>query len=282
MKDIVILYHAECNDGFGGAWAAWKKFCDKADYIPINYDSPLPEGLKDKEVFFIDIIPEGINEESVIRKIIEENKSVVAVDHHKTNESKMSLFKDYSFDNGHSGAVLAWKYFHPEKPIPKLLLFVEDVDIWKWEYPETSNFIAALALYDYDFEAWDKVSLDIENSEKFKGYLSKGEIINAYIKRVADDLVKHAQKVDFDGYQVYSINAHHPIKSFVGPALRKKHPPFAITWVQEGGMIHVSLRSDGSVDVSEIAKKYGGGGHKAAAGFSFPVGQPFPWKIIKD
>lgn len=31
---------------------------------------------------------------------------------------------------------------------------------------------------------------------------------------------------------------------------------------------HVSLRSDGSVDVAEIANKYGGGGHPNAAGFS--------------
>ena len=46
-------------------------------------------------------------------------------------------------------------------------------------------------------------------------------------------------------------------------------------------MITVSLRSDGSVDVSKLAKKYGGGGHKAAAGFSFKVGRKAPWKKIK-
>ena len=94
-------------------------------------------------------------------------------------------------------------------------------------------------------------------------------------------MVKHAQKVEFEGYQVYAVNVTHPIKSFVSVALREKFPPFSIAWFQEDDMIHVSLRSDGSVDVSEIAKKYGGGGHKAAAGFSFPAGQPFPWKIVK-
>jgi len=31
---------------------------------------------------------------------------------------------------------------------------------------------------------------------------------------------------------------------------------------------HVSLRSDGSVDVASIAMKFGGGGHAGAAGFS--------------
>ncbi len=278
MKDKIILYHADCSDGFGGAWAAWKKFGDEADYIPIEHQKPLPEGLKNKQIFFIDIIPDEEN----IKKVINENESVIAIDHHKTSESKMNLFKEHSFDNSHSGAVLAWQYFHSKKPVPKLLLFIEDMDIYKWEYPETSRFIAALALYDYNFEIWDKISLEAEDSEKLKDYLSKGEVINVYLKRMADDLVQHAQKVDFEGYQVYAANVHHPIKSFVGPILREKHPPFAITWVQEGDVIHVSLRSDDSVDVSEIAKKYGGGGHRAAAGFSFPAGEPFPWKIIKE
>jgi phosphoesterase RecJ-like protein len=31
---------------------------------------------------------------------------------------------------------------------------------------------------------------------------------------------------------------------------------------------HVSLRSDGSVDVAAIAAMFGGGGHQSAAGFS--------------
>jgi len=277
-KDVVVLYHADCNDGFGAAWAAWKKFGDEADYIPIEHQMPLPEGLKGKQIFFTDIAPD----EGSIKRLVNDNISVIAIDHHKTNELKMGLFKEYSFDNNHSGAVLAWKYFHPDKPVPKLLLFIEDIDIWKWQYPETSTFISALDLYDYNFEIWDKISSDIENSEKLKEYLSKGEIINTYVKRVADDLVKHAQKIDFEGYEVYAINAHHPIKSFAVVTLREKYPPFAIAWFQEGDMIHVSLRSDGSIDVSELVQKYGGGGHKAAAGFNFPAGQPFPWKIIKD
>lgn len=278
-KDIVILYHAECNDGFGGAFAAWKKFGDSADYIPIEHQRPLPEGLNGKQIFFIDI---SLENEQDIEKLTKNNESVILIDHHKTNEEKLSFFKEYSFDNNHSGAVLAWKYFHLDKPVPKILLLVEDMDLWKWEYPETANFVAALALYDYNFETWDKIYSDAEDDKKLREYLSKGEVINTYIKRIADDLIKHAQKVTFEGYEVYSANVHHPIKSFVGPVLREKHPPFAITWVQEGDRIHVSLRSNGMVDVSEIAKKYGGGGHKAAAGFSFPAGQSFPWEIVKE
>jgi len=278
-KDTVVLYHADCNDGFGAAFAAWKKFGDSADYIPIEHQSPLPEGLDGKQIFFIDIIPP---DEAIIKKVIKDNASVVAIDHHKTSESKMNLFKDYSFDNGHSASILAWKYFHPDKPVPKLLLFIEDVDIWKWEYPETDKFISALSLYEYDFNVWDKIASDIENPDSFAGYLSNGEIVSNYSCKIVGWLSEKATMVEFEGYKVYAVNAPHFINGRVAHDLIKESFPFAIAWFQEKNVIHASLRSDGTVDVSEIAKKYGGGGHKTAAGFSFPAEQPFPWGIIKN
>ncbi len=276
-KDIVILYHAECNDGFGSAWAAWKKFGNEADYIPVILGK-YQDNFSDKEIYTLDLtLPKEITE-----KLLKTNKRLTSIDHHISAEEVTKMTKEYSFDNNHSGSVLAWKYFHPDKEVPRFLLLIEDADIWKWEYPETSDFIASLALYDYDFDTWDKISLDVESPEKIKDYLYRGKIINTYIKRIANDFIKHAQKVNFEGYEVYTANVYHPIKFLVSHFLKEKYPPFSVTWAQEGDVIHVSLRSDGSVDVSEIAKKYGGGGHKAAAGFSFPAGQPFPWKMIKN
>ncbi len=278
-KNIVVFYHEECSDGFGGAWAAWKKFGGKADYIPIEHQAPLPEGLKGKQIFFVDIVPD----EETVKKLISSNSSVVAIDHHKTNEFKINLFKEYSFDNNHSGAVLAWKYFHPDKPVPKLLLFIEDGDIWKWEYPESEKFISALALEDFDFNVFDRIAADIENPEKLKEYLSRGEIVSKHSQKIVNWLSRTAIPVDFEGYSVYAVNAPDFIKGLVANRLADEYPPFAIAWVQEKDNIFVSLRSGSNdFDVSEIAKKYGGGGHKAAAGFSFPAGQPFPWRIIKD
>ncbi len=43
--------------------------------------------------------------------------------------------------------------------------------------------------------------------------------------------------------------------------------------IQENGKkVHVSLRSDGSIDVAQIATDFGGGGHHSAAGFSVAMG----------
>ena len=275
-KAIMILYHAECNDGFGAAWAAWKKFGDKADYIPVILGK-YPNNFINKIIYTLDLtLPKEITMD-----LLKSNKRLTSIDHHISTKDITEMTQNYSFDNNHSGAVLTWKYFNPDKPVPKLLLLIEDSDIWKWEYPETNNFIASLSLFDYDFKTWDSISLDLEDPEKIKEYLFKGETINTYFDKIAISLIKHAQKVEFEGYQVYSANVGHPVKFFVIKALMKRYHYFIITWVQEGDEIHASLRSDGSVDVSEIAKKYGGGGHKNAAGFNFPADQPFPWKIIK-
>ena len=44
-KKTVVLYHANCHDGFGGAFAAWKKFGDAADYVPMRYGMAIPDDV---------------------------------------------------------------------------------------------------------------------------------------------------------------------------------------------------------------------------------------------
>jgi len=80
---------------------------------------------------------------------------------------------------------------------------------------------------------------------------------------------------------VLAINAPSIFKSDVGYLLNVRKPPFAIVWYYQRGHFNFSLRSDGSVDVSKIAQKYGGGGHKAAASFRMDIGVDFPFKRLK-
>src|SRR3989344_1169898 len=35
-KKIAVLYHKGCTDGFGAAWAAWKKFGARAEYLGVE------------------------------------------------------------------------------------------------------------------------------------------------------------------------------------------------------------------------------------------------------
>ncbi len=276
MKDIVVVYHGKCGDGFGGAWAAWKKFGDNADYYPAQRTQDPPE-IKNKEVYFIDFTysPE------ITKKYISENKKVIIIDHHITAQEAVNLVPDHVFDINHSGAVLAWQYFFPDQKVPKLLLHIEDRDLWKFNLENTKEITAFLALYDFDFKLWDEFATNMEDLEKAKKYIEEGKVILRYESALLKDAIEdRSELVEFEGYKVLAINYPHFLASDLGHAFVKKNPPIGIIWCEKRGIITVSLRSNGIVDVAAIAQKYGGGGHKAAAGFSFNADQPKPWKRV--
>ena len=86
--------------------------------------------------------------------------------------------------------------------------------------------------------------------------------------------------VEFEGFKVYAINVPDMFASDIGNELALRTNSFGIVWSEDDKGIRVSLRSVKDFDVSEIAKKYGGGGHKGAAGFKFDRQCNFPWEKL--
>ena len=278
-KDIVVLYHNDCTDGFSSAWVAWKKLGSKADYIGINPGTAPINGLKNKEIYMLDLIYPI----QYLNKLIADNKKFIAIDHHISNQKSFDLIKDGLFEINHSGAVLAWKYFHSKIKVPRLLTYVEDMDLWKFKISGSKEIIAYLDTVDFDFKKWNEVVKGVENKLLYKEYLNKGSVILKYQDRLIESTItNHAILVNFFGYKTYVVNSP-AFNSQIANALCKKLPPMGIVWAQEAdGSIHVSLRSDGTVDVSKLASKFnGGGGHKKSAGFSVQGYSKLPWKKIK-
>ena len=277
-EKIVVLYDgADCSDGFGGAWVAWKKFKNKAKYIGVFHQAPVPEGIKDKIVYTIDFA----YPESVTRQLMKDNISVTSIDHHISAKKAIELTKNYSYSENNSGSVLAWKYFFPDKPIPKLLKYVEDNDLWKHKLPRTEEIFLYQDLSGFNFKEWDKLAKRLEDPQKFKEAVSIG---NALIK-FRDNLIKpilekKSEKILFEGHRALAVNSPF-FASEIGNILTKKDVDVGVVWKKGDNKIFVSLRGNGKVDVSKLAQKYGGGGHKNAAGFTLPD-FPLPWKAIKE
>ena len=278
-KDIVVIYHGECPDGFSAAWVAWKKFGDSTDYVPAHHGELVPEGLIGKEIYMLDFVYPV----DAMRKVVKDNKKVVVIDHHKSAEESVKMAHEYVYEMDRSGAVLTWQYFYPELPVPWLLKYIEDRDIWKLELPETFAMGLMLDTFDKNFETWNKLAEELEDESTRRLYIEQGKLIQKYEDKVIEDICdSNKEIVEFEGYEIYAVNAPHFFASQMGHTLCKEKPPIAIVWQWSGGKISASLRSDGSVDVSEIAKKYGGGGHKGAAGFRFNGQCDFPWKLLKQ
>lgn len=279
-KDIVILYHGGCHDGFGGAWAAWRKFKNKAEYIAVEHGKDEPAGLVGKEIYFIDFCYPA----AIMHKLLAANKKVVILDHHVSQRDIVGISTEHVYDNSRSGSVIAWQYFFPGEPIPRLLKHIQDVDLWLFKLPHTKDLMAALDCYIFDFKLWNKIYAEFEDKELVKKYLSAGKTILGYEERIINRAIRHAEKVEFEGHVAYAVNST-ILESEIGNWIVNHKKSIGIIWAYKGGSVRVSLRSNGKVDVAELAQRHGGGGHKAAAGFAFPVPAQvrFPWvKIEKE
>src|SRR3989344_3505712 len=89
-KDIVVFYHNDCTDGFSSAWVAWKKLGSKADYVGINPGTGPMDELKNKEIYMLDLVYPA----QYLKKLIEDNKKFIAIDHHISNKKSFDLIKD--------------------------------------------------------------------------------------------------------------------------------------------------------------------------------------------
>jgi len=264
-RGTVVLYHADCADGFGAAWAAWKKLGKKAAYIPVPPSNrELPSIAEGKHVITLDYSFPADAVEGVLKKVA----SLTVLDHHATNAEAAARATASSFDLTHSGAVISWKYFHPDKKIPRMLLHIEDYDLWKFALSKTRELIEAILQEDMNFEEWDKLVRGVENKEIHKRYVMEGAALLRRMEKRVGRLASSAEEVNFEGHKALMVNSPF-YTSEVGHALVRKGAPVAIIWSRRGKKVIVSLRSSGKVDVARLAERYGGGGHKAAAGFSF-------------
>jgi oligoribonuclease NrnB/cAMP/cGMP phosphodiesterase (DHH superfamily) len=276
-KGIAILYHGGCPDGFGGAYAAWKKFGDTADYIPSKYGKPIPEGLGGKELYFIDFCyPQPIMDD-----IAKTAKSITVLDHHEGVRDVATKFPGI-FDSSRSGATIAWSYFHPDISVPTLLKYVEDGDRYVFKLPDSRAIIAYAYAQKFAFEAWDQLVQEFENDEMRGTLIEKGNIYAEHFAILTEQIANKAMLVSFEGYECYLASAANMFTSDVGNKLATLKPPLGIIANLYGDVLHVSLRSDPSLDVSAIARKYGGNGHPQASAFLLKWGDPLPWTILNE
>ena len=277
-QQIVVLYHAKCVDGFGAAYAAWKKFGDSAEYIPVKRGSSAPEKMEGRSIFLVDFC----YPKEIMTDLARVAESITVLDHHEDASEVVRAFQGV-YDADRSGATIAWGYFHPGTPVPLLMKYIEDGDLYRYSLPETRDIFSYIEVYPYGFQKWDELAQALEETKTREALLEKARVYSEYFKLLGDGCVANAKLVDFEGYQCYFANSHPSMtmKSYVGKELASKLPPLALVVSAHPDGFGVSIRGDGSVDVSKIAEKFGGGGHPKSSGFFIPFGTPVPWEEVK-
>jgi len=268
-----LIYHAGCPDGFGAAWSAWRSWGDAARYIPRGHDDAFPPGrFAGETVGFAALsLPTAPHSElaTVAARIVILDHHLSARDQFTADPSLENLLSDEGhvahFDLAHSGAILAWNHFHPGEPAPSLLRYVEDQDLWSWKLPRSEQVNAAIGSYERDFAVWSGLA-----ARGVDELAAEGEPIvranEVEIKRV----LRFAHGVRIGNERIEAVNALYQ-RASIGHELAKRRrfgKPWGLVYRVAGERVDCSIYSTGDLDVSAVAARHGGGGHRNASGFN--------------
>ena len=280
MKPLVI-YHGNCADGFSAAWCFWRKYGTGADYVAGVYQQDPPD-VAGRDVYLVDFSYKA----PVVADMLQKARSVTLIDHHKTaiedlrplkadmaatNNNGMGDNFGWFCDLNRSGATLAWDYLFPGEDRPLLLGHVEDRDLWRFKLPGTREIQAFVFSHEYSFELWDKL-MSADQVELLKMTAAGAAIERKHHKDVAELVAVCKRRMVIGSYDVPVASLPYTLVSDAAHLMAQGEPFAACYWDTSEGRVFGLRATDEGVDVSEVAKLYGGGGHAKAAGFKVPRG----------
>lgn len=300
FRPRVVIYHDKCDDGFGAAWAAWRRWgAEGIEYLPMQYGNPLPTfDAACKDVLVCDF---SLTHEQC-EALTDQGARILMLDHHKTAAENLkglpqikypdplSVTRAFvrmesdptltdtqkrvlvEFDMNRSGARMTWEFAFcmTQIPVPELIHAIEDRDLWRFQRGDTKLVSLYIRSLPRDFRAWQRLAIEYEQSPDV--ILDRASAIKAFYDIQIEEICDAARLERFLNEHDVPVARSCPygFVSDVCHTLLDRYPdaPFAVAAVQAHGATTYSLRSrDGRADVSAIAQAQGGGGHRNAAGF---------------
>lgn len=289
----LCIYHDKCADGFTSAWGVYKALGNDVEFFGGVHQNPPPD-VTGRDVIMVDF--------SYKRPVIDEMasvaRSVLILDHHKTAEADLADFTSLPvfssvreewqraklgdtsarkvnalFDMTRSGARITWEFFHPGKDVPNLVQYVSDRDLWQFKLPLSREVNAFIFAHDYEFKNWDYLDAMMRDHMGVQQVGAMGGAIEKkHHKDVAELTAAFKRRMVIGGHEVWCANIPYTLTSDAGHLMAKGEPFAACYWDTPEGRVFSLRSTDEGLDVSEIARQYGGGGHRNASGFRLPHG----------
>lgn len=279
---LLCIYHGNCDDGFAAACVVRGQLGDpQVEFYAGQYQRDPPD-VTDRHVLLVDFS----YKRPVLLEMAAKAKSIVILDHHHTAAQDLFGFREPApfsewcdkgldlvergdppvaalFDMARSGAGLTWDFLTSGRERPAFINYIEDRDLWRKSLPGGDEFTIALRSHPQDFQTWARL---MEAGPE--ALIDEGKAIQRYYRLRVEELKRSAYSATLGGVPLWITNAPYFAASEVAGELAEHTGAGACYFEIGKGRWAYSLRSRGAVDVSEIAKKFGGGGHKAAAGFT--------------
>jgi len=286
---IKCFFHSADLDGHcSGAIVKYKY--PETELIGINYGQQFhwnEVDTKKDTIFMVDFGLQPFNEMAKLYTKFEDR--LIWIDHHISAINEAEAWKDdiepdqTSLNlripgirqNGTAACILTWKYLFPDTELPKAIELLGRYDVW--------DINEEIMQFQYGFKANEDTWPDnqdlwkpfFENqSSLITSTINTGKIILDYQRKQDEIYCKTcAFEIKFEGYRALAVNKRLTSSTLFDSIWSNKRYDIMITFgIKRNGLWDTSFYSDKpNVDVSQIAKKYGGGGHKGAAGCQFKI-----------
>lgn len=273
----LVIYHGNCADGFSAAWCFWRKYGSAADYVAGVYQQAPPD-VAGRDVYLVDFS----YKRDVVKRMLGDAMCVTLIDHHKTAiDDLRPLKEEWATTCGHgggdnfrwfcdlerSGATLAWDYLFPKETRPLLLGHIEDRDLWRFKLRGTREIQAEVFSHEYSFATWDRL-MAAGQAELLQMTVAGAAIERKHHKDVAELVNVCKRRMIIGGVDVPVASLPYTMVSDAAHLMAQGEPFAACYWDTPSGRVFGLRSSDTGIDVSEVAKGYGGGGDMRAAGFT--------------
>lgn len=297
-NQTLFIYHGGCFDGHTAAWI-YSRFVDReAEFFPAKYGDPPPD-VHGRDV----IIADFSYKRDVMKGIIATARTTQVFDHHVTAREALEGIdeelahmgigpaKRIVFDMERSGAGIVWDEV-VDKGVraghqcddgvactynrrPLLVDYVEDRDLWRLALLNAREYMANVYAAPMTFEAWDALY-----ERPVDSMLDRGAAIIEYMQEYGTKALAEARRIHWpvmatrietfmDDSEIWSVNLlYMNCSDYLTRLLQEKAAPFVAGYFRRAdGRWQFSLRSRPDFDCSAVAKIFGGGGHRQAAGF---------------
>lgn len=286
-KRMKIFHHADLDGEASAASLLFSKpfremGAGSIGVIPANYNIPFPIDTiaVNEEIFILDFC---LQESGMWERLLSVTSRVTWIDHHERSireappeASALAGIRAWERDGKPVAACeLSWEYFNPTTSIPEAISLMGDFDCWRFTHGDrTRQFVKGVltvrdtrpaSLFWVDailYEHTENTRVMIEETCRI-GELAmrKGELSNA------QDLDAWGFEIDVEGLHGICINRLHAGSSFFRSRAAEYEVLTSIAFDGERWTVSLYHGSNKDVDLSEIAAKFGGSGHRGAAGF---------------
>lgn len=281
---MLIIHHYDL-DGHCSA-AIIKYMYTNARCYQMGYEDEIPwEDIKNEDVFIVDF-SFGLED---MKRVLKEAKSLTWIDHHVSAIRNLDSISDQiqglrDIEETYAGCELTWNYIFPDDPMPRVVKLLGRYDVHDYADPTVLPFQYAMRSKETNpkdaMNLWINLFNNQDESDEFsflekenliEEIIEEGRPIERFIENRNIEFVKNnAVCVILAGYKFLAVNTYLDNSNALEKVFQSSKWDAMMVFYRKSGGWSVSIYNGdqaSTVNCEKIAQKYGGGGHKDAAGF---------------